>query len=96
VTDRAKRKSGRAPKGHGPIVVGLEPLTHDALDAAVYLQNSRPPAGLGRRRPRSRHLSRIASDLELAMIEKKPKEVTDRLCLDIAAMALRILEQGDA
>jgi hypothetical protein len=91
LTDRAKRRSGRAPKGERPIE-GLEALTHEALDAAVFLQNHTPAPGKG---PKSRHLSRIASDLELAMIEHKPKEQTDRLCLDIAATALRILEQGD-
>jgi len=72
--------------------VGLEALTHEALDAAVYLQDNRIATGRG---PKSRHLSRISTDLELAMIEKKPKDETDRLCLDIAATALRILEQGD-
>jgi hypothetical protein len=91
VTDRIKRKSGRVPKGERPID-GLEPLTHDALDAAVYLQNHRLTPG---KSPKSRHLSRIATDLELAFIERKPKDETDRLCLDVAATALRILEQGD-
>lgn len=68
----------------------LEPVTLDALQATVFLQNHRRAPGL-----KSRHLSRVATDLELAFIEKRPKKLTDRLCLDIAAMALRILEQGD-
>jgi hypothetical protein len=92
VTPREKRRSGRAPKGERPIIVGLEPLTHDALDAAVYLQDNAPPPVRG---SKCHHLSRIAVDLELAIIDKKPKEETDRLCLDVAATALRILEQGD-
>jgi hypothetical protein len=89
VTNRpAPRKSGRAPKRERSDV--LDGLTLDALQAEVILQNHRRRHGL-----KSRHLSRIATDLELALIEKRPKDVTDRLCLDVAACALRILEQGD-
>jgi hypothetical protein len=62
----------------------------ERLRVALCLQNSHPRHGL-----KSRHLSRIATDLELALIEKRPKDETDRLCLDVAATALRILEQGD-
>jgi hypothetical protein len=89
VTSRpAPRKSGRAPKRDV-----IEPHTLDALKAAVVLQNHRRGGhGHGLK---SRHLSRIATDLELAFIEKRPRELTDQLCLDIAATALRILEQGD-
>jgi hypothetical protein len=94
VTSRpAPRKSCRAPKRERidlELSEVLEPLTIDGLKAAVYLQNRRRHAGL-----KSRHLSRIATDLELAFIEKRPKDYTDRLCLDVAATALRILEQGD-
>lgn len=91
MTDRPHRKSGRAPKsdrlsGH------IEQLTLDALDAAVYLQNAKGVPDIGRK---STHLSHTALDLELALIDKKGKDETDRLCLDIAATALRILEQGD-
>jgi hypothetical protein len=70
----------------------LEQLTLDALDAAVFLQNLRRTPDVG---TKSAFLSQIATDLELALIERRPKELTDRLCLDIAATALRILEQGD-
>jgi hypothetical protein len=87
---RRHRKSGRVPKGERPIE-GLEPLTHDALDAAVFIQNRAGPT----RKPKSRELGQIATDLELAIIDRKPKETTDRLCLNVAALALRILEQGD-
>jgi hypothetical protein len=74
------------------VIEPLDPLTLEALKAAVFLQNQRHGAGHGLK---SRHLSRIATDLELALIEKRPKDLTDRLCLDVAATALRILEQGD-
>jgi hypothetical protein len=63
-----------------------------ALKVTVHVQNLRAVPDVG---PKSRFLSRIAADLELAIIEKRPRELTDRLCLDIAATALRILEQGD-
>lgn len=89
----APRKSCRVPKRERidtELGAVLEPLTIEGLKAAVYLQNHRRHAGL-----KSRHLSRIATDLELAFIEKRPKDYTDRLCLDVAATALRILEQGD-
>jgi hypothetical protein len=96
VTSRpAPRKSGRAPKRDQidiELVEALEQLTVDALRSAVHAQNQRRGHGHGLK---SRHLSRIATDLELALIEHKPKDVTDRLCLDVAACALRILEQGD-
>jgi hypothetical protein len=89
------RKSGRAPR-RNPIELdlgeALEQLTVDALRSAVHEQNQRRGHGHGLK---SRHLSRVATDLELALIEKRPKHVTDRLCLDVAATALRILEQGD-
>lgn len=86
----APRKSGRAPKPEP--LHSLEQVTLDALYAAVFLQNLRGTPDVG---PKSRFLSQIATDLELALIERRPKDVTDRLCLDIAATALRILEQGD-
>jgi hypothetical protein len=63
-----------------------------ALEATVHVQNLRRTPDVG---PKSRYLSRIAADLELALIEKRPRELTDRLCLDVAATALRLLEQGD-
>jgi hypothetical protein len=63
-----------------------------ALKVTVHVQNLRNTPDVG---PKSRFLSRIAADLELAFIEKRPREVTDRLCLDVAATALRLLEQGD-
>ena len=92
------RKSGRAPKRepHDSVpptaLASLEELTLDALRAAVFLQDIRRTPDVG---PKSRFLSQIATDLELALIERRPKELTDRLCLDVAATALRILEQGD-
>lgn len=89
---RPPRESGPAPRGEGPSVAGLELETHHALDAAAFVQASKE--GL-HRRSRSARLSRLASDLELAIIEKRPPARTNRLCLDIAALALRILEQGD-
>ena len=92
----APRKSGRAPKHDDSLPVtalhSLEQITLDALYAAVYLQNLRGTPDTG---PKSAFLSQIATDLELALIERRPRELTDRLCLDIAATALRILEQGD-
>jgi hypothetical protein len=63
-----------------------------ALEITVHVQNLRHVPDIG---PKSRYLARIATDLELALIEKKSKQETDRLCLDVAATALRILEQGD-
>lgn len=71
------------------------PLADEVLRAllvTVHVQNLRGTPDVG---PKSRFLSRIAADLELAIIERRPRELTDRLCLDIAATALRILEQGD-
>ena len=99
-TRPSPRKSGRAPKREPsdslpPPVSALDSLelaTVDALRAAVFLQDIRRTPDVG---PKSRFLSQIATDLELALIERRPKEVTDRLCLDVAATALRILEQGD-
>lgn len=94
----APRKSGRAPKPEpldstpASALESLEAVTLDALCAAVFLQNLHRTPDVG---PKSRFLSQIATDLELAIIERRPKELTDRLCLDIAATALRILEQGD-
>ena len=67
------------------------PILH-ALQVTMHVQNLRRTPDVG---PKSRYLSRIAADLELACIEKRPRELTDRLCLDIAATALRLLEQGD-
>lgn len=87
------RKSGRAPKLEAAPIEPLEPLTLQALKAAVYIQNDQGPRATGK--SKARHLSNAAADLELALILKKPKELTDRLCLDVAATALRILEQGD-
>jgi hypothetical protein len=95
VTSRpAPRKSGRAPKSdRGAQLIGvLEPATLQALEAAVYLQNQRHVPDVG---PKSRYLSEGACDLELAIIEGQPKHVIERLCIDIAATALRIREQGD-
>lgn len=66
--------------------------TLHALKITVHVQNLRHAPDVG---PKSRYLTRIATDLELALIDKKSKQETDRLCLDIAATALRILEQGD-
>jgi hypothetical protein len=92
MTDRPpRRQSGRAPKALLPFRA-LEALTHNALDAAAYVQNTKGTPDVG---PKSRYLSRIATDLELAIIERRPKDQTDRMCLDVAATALRILEQGD-
>lgn len=93
----APRKSGRAPKREPDEVTvtaldSLESVTLEALRAAVFLQNLHRTPDVG---PKSRFLSQIATDLELALIERRPKELTDRLCLDVAATALRILEQGD-
>ena len=84
----APRKSGRVPR-HEPLPA-LEQSTLDRLDSVVSLQRLKGGYGL-----KSRHLSRIATDLELALIEKKPKDFIERLCLDVAATALSILERGD-
>jgi hypothetical protein len=98
VTNRpAPRKSGRAPKREPDEVVAtpldsLERVTLDALLAAVFLQNLRSAPDTG---TKSSCLAELASDLQLALLQKMPKDHTDRLCLDLAAMALRLLEQGD-
>jgi hypothetical protein len=95
---RAQRKSGRAPRFagsdefFGPFDPPLTGEIMRALEITVHVQNLRHVPDVG---PKSRYLSRIATDLELAIIERRPREQTDRLCLDIAATALRILEQGD-
>ena len=93
-----RRRSGRAPRFESTdeIFAPFDPPVPGemmrALEATVHVQNLRRTPDVG---PKSRYLSRIVRDLELAIIEKRPREVTDRLCLDIAATALRILEQGD-
>ena len=84
----APRKSGRAPKRDA--LDSLLQVTLDRLCTVVTLQATKGGYGL-----KSRHLSRVATDLELAFIERKGKDLTDRLCLDIAATALLILERGD-
>jgi len=109
VTDPpAPRESGRAPRIETrettdelfePLDPFTQPLSRQlpgpilrALETTVHVQNLRGTPDVG---PKSRYISRIAADLELALIEKRPRELTDRLCLDIAATALRLLEQGD-
>jgi hypothetical protein len=82
-TRPAPRKSGRAPR-RPP----LEPETLDELHAALS-QSQR------RHGPRSRYLSRVAADLELAIIERRPQALIDSLCIEVAATALRIRQQGD-
>jgi hypothetical protein len=90
----APRKSGRAPKREADELVEvlepLEPVTIKALETAVSRQNQRRQHGL-----KSRRLSRIATHIELALIEKRPKDLIERLCIEAAATALRIKEQGD-
>jgi hypothetical protein len=87
------RKSGRAPKSESYLPIEpIDPLTMQALEAAVYIQNVKGVPDVG---TKAAHVSRLASDLELACVLKKPKDETDRLCLDVAALALRLLEQGD-
>ncbi len=92
----APRKSGRAPKrddSEPPTALdSLERDTLEALRAAVFLQNMRKLPDVG---PKSRHLSDCVCDLEMALIDKQPKEITDPMCIDIAALVLRIREQGD-
>lgn len=98
MSDRAPRGSHRAPRfdNSDEFFAPFDPpvkgeLMH-ALKVTVHVQNLRNAPDVG---PKSRYLSRIAADLELAIIEGRPREQTDRLCLDVAAVALRILEQGD-
>lgn len=92
------RRSGRAPRFEptDELFAPFDPPVPGeilrALEATVHVQNLRRTPDVG---PKSRYLSRIAADLELAFIEKRPRELTDRLCLDVAATALRLLEQGD-
>lgn len=92
----APRKSGRAPKpdpSEPPTALDcLESLTLEALRAAVFIQNLDRTPDIG---PKSRYLSQLSLELELGLLQKAPKVETDRLCLSIAAAALRILEQGD-
>jgi hypothetical protein len=82
------RESGRVPKPELGSV--LAPSTLEALRAAVTRQNARRGVGL-----KSRQLSHVASQLELALIEGRPFEQIARLCIDAAALSLRLLEQGD-
>lgn len=98
MTDPPARRSRRAPRfaaideyfhPFDPPIPGE--ILH-ALEVSVHVQNLRHIPDVG---PKSRYLSRIATDLELAIIERKSRQETDRLCLDVAATALRILEQGD-
>jgi hypothetical protein len=88
------RKSGRAPRMAAPAPDAQDASlpTFSRLSRAMQVQNARKVPDTG---TKSRHLTRIATDLELAFIRRQPREVTDQLCLDIAATALRILEQGD-
>jgi hypothetical protein len=83
-TRPAPRKSGRVPRSSP----ALELDTLDALHAAL----SQSPRRHG---PRSRHLSQLAADLELAIIERRSQALIDSLCIDVAATALRIRQHGD-
>jgi hypothetical protein len=98
MTDGHHPTSGRAPRFEAsdeyfaPFDPPIDGELLHALAVTVHVQNLRHVPDVG---PKSRYLSRIAADLELALIEKRPKELIDRLCLDVAATALRLLEQGD-
>lgn len=98
MTGDRPRRSRRAPRFEstdeffGPFDPPIPGEVLHALKVTVHVQNLRGVPDVG---PKSRYLSRIAADLELALIEQRPREQTDRLCLDIAATALRLLEQGD-
>lgn len=98
MSDPPRRTSRRAPRfaSSDELFAPFDPPLNDevlhALKITVHVQNLRKVPDVG---PKSRYLSRIAADLELAIIEKRPRELTDRLCLDVAATALRLLEQGD-
>lgn len=91
---RSKRppRFGASDEFFAPFDPPLPEEVLHALKVTVHVQNLRNVPDVG---PKSRYLSRIAADLELAIIEKRPREQTDRLCLDVAATALRLLEQGD-
>lgn len=92
----APRESGRAPRrdsSQPPSALDcLESDTLDALRAAVFLQNLQKTPDIG---PKSRYLSQCACDIELAILDGKPKSVIDQLCVEAAAVCLRIREQGD-
>ena len=98
MTDRPHRRSGRAPRFSAtdelfvPFDPPLEEEVLHALRVTVHVQNLRNVPDVG---PKSRYLSRIAADLELALIEGRPQALVDRLCLDVAATALRLLAHGD-
>lgn len=98
MSDRSGPKSRRPPRFEAsdeffaPFEPPIPGEVLQALKVTVHVQNLRKVPDVG---PKSRYLSRIAADLELAIIEKRPREQTDRLCLDVAATALRLLEQGD-
>jgi predicted lipid carrier protein YhbT len=70
----------------------LQPETVEALLDQVFCQNSSEPEHAG---SKARRLSDLCADLELSVIIKAPQSVTGRLCLEVAAQALRIFEQGD-
>jgi hypothetical protein len=69
---------------------GLSPATIAALQSRV-VEQSRERLG----RSKSQRLSRVASDLEQAIILRAPQLEIDRLCVEVAALALRCRENGD-
>jgi hypothetical protein len=70
----------------------LQQETLSALLDHVTAQNKRVRDNDG---SKARQLSDLCADLELSVVVKSPKVETGRLCLEVAALALRIFEQGD-
>lgn len=91
---RSKRppRFGASDEFFAPFDPPLPEEVLHALKVTVHVQNLRGTPDVG---PKSRFLTRVATDLELAIIAHKPKDQIDRLCLDVAATALRIIEHGD-
>jgi hypothetical protein len=80
------RESGTAPRHC------LQPETVDALLYRACQQDAREPLHAG---SKARRLGNLCSDLEMSIVVHAPQAETQRLCVEVAAFALRIYEQGD-
>lgn len=85
------RESGPAPRQPAAVHC-LQAATVQALLEQVRTQDAREPLHAG---SKVRRLANLCSDLEMAIVVNAPPDVRARLCLEVAAFALRIREQGD-
>lgn len=67
-------------------------LTMDAIGAEVFVARTKFPGN----RFLLAALTEEVGELARALLQRKPKDEIDRECLQIAAVAIRILEEGDA